>query len=174
LKPTKIFVKLLDEGTDVWKPVSANLVGDGVFEILGIVPTGEAWEFSPGAHVRCEPKQFADGSTALVAMQLSADSEQSERETRRILGEKSELLATAEYLDGKLDGVSRVYSPSGRLVQEAHYLGGQLHGPYRAWWDSGNLKESGEYAGGRRIGEFRWFRDDGTLMESHHYGAPEG
>ena len=68
---TRIFVKLLAEGTTCWKPINANPIGDGVFEVLGIVPAGEAWEFAPGAHVRCKPIRFADGSTGLVATQLS-------------------------------------------------------------------------------------------------------
>jgi hypothetical protein len=71
--PSRIFVKLLDEGTECWKPINANPVGNGVYEILGIVPSGEAWEFGPGARVRCQPKTFADGSTGLVASRLAAD-----------------------------------------------------------------------------------------------------
>jgi hypothetical protein len=68
---TKIFVKLLAEGTECWRPINANPIGDDVFEVLGIVPAGEAWEFAPGARVRCKAKQFADGSMGLVAMELS-------------------------------------------------------------------------------------------------------
>jgi hypothetical protein len=45
----------------------------------------------------------------------------SARETRRILGEGNQVLATAEYLDEKLDGVSRMYGPNGTLHQEMHY-----------------------------------------------------
>jgi antitoxin component YwqK of YwqJK toxin-antitoxin module len=98
----------------------------------------------------------------------------SERETRRILGEQSQVLATAEYLDGQLDGVSRVYTPSGALIQEMRYQGGQLHGQYRAWWDNGVLKECGQYADGQRIGEYRWYEEKGKLLQSHTYVASQG
>lgn len=51
-----IYVKLLDEGIDVWRPVNAEKVKNGsAFYILpspdNIQPDGEAWEFSPGSYV---------------------------------------------------------------------------------------------------------------------------
>jgi hypothetical protein len=67
MEPVKIFVKLLDEGTEVWRPTNAAPLEDEVFEVLGIEPPGETWEFPPGSLVRCEAKQFADGSSGLVA-----------------------------------------------------------------------------------------------------------
>jgi hypothetical protein len=72
-KITKIFMPLLNEGTDCWRPVHAKKHSDGVFEILGIMPAGEEWQFTPGKRVRCRPKLFADGSTAPVAFELVAD-----------------------------------------------------------------------------------------------------
>jgi hypothetical protein len=70
---TRIIVKLLADGTECWRPINANPVGDGVFEVLRIMPSGEGWEFAPGARVRCQQKQFADGSSGLIATHLSAD-----------------------------------------------------------------------------------------------------
>jgi hypothetical protein len=70
---TKIFVRLLDEGTECWRPVNAKPIGDGVFQILGTVPPTESWEFAPGSRVRCQPKTFEDGSTGPVAFELVVD-----------------------------------------------------------------------------------------------------
>lgn len=92
-------------------------------------------------------------------------------ETRQILGDGGNVLATAEYVGGKLHGVSRVYSPMGTLIQEAHYAEGELNGPYRSWWDSGVPKEAGEYARGERVGEYSWYREDGLLWQRHSYRA---
>jgi hypothetical protein len=75
--PTEIFVKLLDEGTDCWRPVNAGPIGGGVFEVLGIVPSGEKWEFAPGTLVRCQQKQFANGSSGLIAIELAVRTPQS-------------------------------------------------------------------------------------------------
>jgi hypothetical protein len=49
----KIFVRLLNEGTDCWRPVSATERGDGVLEILGVIPAGEECQYGPGMQVRC-------------------------------------------------------------------------------------------------------------------------
>ncbi len=77
--------------------------------------------------------------------------------------------ATAEYLDGRLDGVSRVYSPSGTLLQEMYYPDGEPQGPYRSWWDAGTVKELGEYAQAQRIGVYSRFNEDGTLRRTHYH-----
>ena len=70
--PSQIFIALLDEGTDVWRPVSANALGGGEFEVLGKVPAGETWQFPPGAKVRCKRKVFSDGAVGFVAYEAVA------------------------------------------------------------------------------------------------------
>jgi hypothetical protein len=64
-----IFVELLDEGVDVWRPVEATVVGDGTFRLPECVPAEEVWKFPPGSLVRCEPRPLSDGE-ALVACEL--------------------------------------------------------------------------------------------------------
>ena len=95
----------------------------------------------------------------------------SAREIQRMVNDDGKLLATFEYLDGVLDGISRVYTPRGTLVQELHYAAGKLHGPYHTWWESGLPKEDGEFVNGQRVGEYRWYDLDGTLLQSHNYSA---
>lgn len=69
---TEIFVALLDEGTDVWRPVQADVLPDGSFMIAQTdKPEDEIWEFEPGATVRCERRDLSGGS-ALVAVELVA------------------------------------------------------------------------------------------------------
>ena len=66
---TTIYVALLHEGVDVWRPVDAEDLGDGVFRILvHDVGPHERWAFAPGARVRCETRTFADGESGLVAV----------------------------------------------------------------------------------------------------------
>ena len=93
------------------------------------------------------------------------------RLTREIHGDDGRLLATAEYVDDVLEGVSRVFSTGGVLTQELTYQARKLHGPYRTWWDNGKPKESGTYDMDRRIGLYRWYYEDGTLWQEHDYGA---
>ena len=72
MKLTQVHVRLLDEGTECWRPVSAKAVEGGVFKILGIVPAGETWEFPPASLVHCKDKVFSDGSRGLVAYETAA------------------------------------------------------------------------------------------------------
>jgi hypothetical protein len=46
---TTILIGLLDEGTELWRPVEAKQVREGVFQIIGRQPEGERWQFAPGS-----------------------------------------------------------------------------------------------------------------------------
>jgi hypothetical protein len=50
-----IYVKLLDEGIDVWRPIRARLVASNIYEILEQTYDHdiETWEFEPGEQVVC-------------------------------------------------------------------------------------------------------------------------
>ena len=66
-----ICVALLGEGTRVWRPVQARLLDQGLFRIVGVDGDvrGETWEFSVGAVVRCEKREFESGEAAFVALE---------------------------------------------------------------------------------------------------------
>lgn len=64
-----VFVRLLDEGTDVWRPARADRLPDGSYRLLppeGYDPEDEKWEFAPGSTVVCE-LQTKGGQEVLVA-----------------------------------------------------------------------------------------------------------
>jgi hypothetical protein len=63
-----IYVKLLEEGTDVWRPVLAkHKVGD-VFTIEPQeVPVDEEWEFSPGDSVVVEDRNLSGEFVAVCS-----------------------------------------------------------------------------------------------------------
>jgi hypothetical protein len=63
-----IYVSLLKEGTDCWRPVKAELVAEGLFRIAESQPEDEQWEFQPSQLVRCRERTFQDGN-GLVAFQ---------------------------------------------------------------------------------------------------------
>jgi hypothetical protein len=68
----EIYVALLHEGTDVWRPVEALEIGDGLFRIVSknLKPDIEAWQFITGEIVRCQEKVFSEGLVCLVATEL--------------------------------------------------------------------------------------------------------
>lgn len=58
-----VYVRLLDEGTVVYRPAQAVAVSEGVYRLR--TPSGydaedEAWEFSPGSIVACECKRVGE------------------------------------------------------------------------------------------------------------------
>src|ERR1700730_6013480 len=66
-----VYVRLLDEGTDVWRPARATALPDGSFRLLepdGYDPNAERWEFPPLTKVRCVTRKFTDGDEGLVAV----------------------------------------------------------------------------------------------------------
>lgn len=68
---TTIYVALMDEGVDVWRPVEAVSEGESIYRLADdAAPADEAWEFSPGSHVRCEWRELSDG-VVLVAVSLA-------------------------------------------------------------------------------------------------------
>ena len=71
-----VFVKLLDEGTDVWRPVHATLLADGTYKLhasAGYDPTTETWEFPPFSRVICASRTFSDGEVGLIAVGLASN-----------------------------------------------------------------------------------------------------
>jgi hypothetical protein len=70
-RTTKIFVALLDEGTDVWRPCAAVRLGPETYRIVEQqVPSDEVWQFLPGAVVLVEKKSLG-GENVLVAIALA-------------------------------------------------------------------------------------------------------
>ena len=63
---TQIYVPLLDEGTDVWRPASAEHIREDVYRITAEAPENEQWKFSRGQLVRCRHRHLSGGD-CLVA-----------------------------------------------------------------------------------------------------------
>jgi hypothetical protein len=63
-----IYVRLLNEGTEVSRPTQAEDLGNGFFKLLPTSdynPEDEAWEFLPGSVVKVKKKN--DKSDMLIA-----------------------------------------------------------------------------------------------------------
>jgi len=62
MKEETIYVYLLDEGVDVWRPVKAIHVRDKIYKIVSENQDqeDEKWQFSTGDFVRCELKHLSE------------------------------------------------------------------------------------------------------------------
>lgn len=67
-----IYVALLDEGIDVWRPVAARRLSSDRYLILDqdYDPAIERWEFEPGTVVRCRAAD-RDGGQILIASEAA-------------------------------------------------------------------------------------------------------
>ncbi len=63
-----IYMPLLDEGTDVWRPVDATALKRDVYKVGGQMDKDEIWAFMPGTIVRCESKVLNNGEAKLIAV----------------------------------------------------------------------------------------------------------
>ncbi len=64
-----LLMPLLNEGTDVWRPVDVKPLGDGTYRILGPMPEGEQWAYPVGSIVASRPQLF-DGVEMSAAISL--------------------------------------------------------------------------------------------------------
>ncbi len=66
-----IYIQLLNEGTEVYRPVPAIKIKNNIYKLQGFDiynPKDEIWEFSPGTYVQVE-KRNLDGENVLIAIQ---------------------------------------------------------------------------------------------------------
>jgi hypothetical protein len=72
---TTIFVRLLNEGTDVWRPVNAIQNDSNRFVIVSENPhpEDETREFVQGQKVKCKEAFSQEGDVILVAVALAVD-----------------------------------------------------------------------------------------------------
>jgi hypothetical protein len=62
-----IYIKLLNEGTEVFRPVDALLIRDNIYEIAQAQIGDEDWEFNSGSKVYCNLKKI-EHADCLVAV----------------------------------------------------------------------------------------------------------
>jgi hypothetical protein len=64
--PITVYLKLRNEGTDVWRPVEAEPVGPNQYRILSQPIEGETWPVAQNEIVQCEPRILSGGECLVV------------------------------------------------------------------------------------------------------------
>ena len=67
-----VFVRVLNQSTEAWRPVDAEHVSGDRYRLLGDKPDDETWPFATGDVVRCRPRGPL-GSQQLAAYEKSED-----------------------------------------------------------------------------------------------------
>ena len=67
-----IYVRLVGESVDVWRPVHAEEVSQAVYRIVEqLVPHQERWEFEPGTLVDVQSVQLEDGPAPVAVRRVT-------------------------------------------------------------------------------------------------------
>jgi hypothetical protein len=69
-----IYMPLVGEGTECWRPVRAVQIGADIFEVTDNIPEDQSWAFAPFSRVRCRDKVFANGQMGLVVFAYAIES----------------------------------------------------------------------------------------------------
>jgi hypothetical protein len=64
--PITVYVKLRNEGTDVWRPVEAEPVGPDQCRILSQPTEDEIWPVAQNEIVQCERRILSGGACLVV------------------------------------------------------------------------------------------------------------
>ena len=79
-----VLVRMLDEGTDVWRPVLAERLGETTYRlVMDPPPEDEVWIFQPGDIVVVEQRQ---GDDSLIAVALATQLDPPSWALRRKVG----------------------------------------------------------------------------------------
>lgn len=82
---TTVFVRLADEGTDVWRPVQAHRLGETTYRIASHpVPDDEAWTFQPGDIVVVERREGEVDQPLIAVAQATHFDERSWASRRKV------------------------------------------------------------------------------------------
>ena len=66
-----IYMPLLHEGADVWRPVQAERISGRCYVVLGPVPDSEQWQFAPGTIVQARSKELSEGEVLVSCLPLT-------------------------------------------------------------------------------------------------------
>lgn len=88
----------------------------------------------------------------------------------------STLLAERNYKNNKLEGVEKIYFPSGQIDGELNYKDGIHDGTFKYYYEDGTLKQQGNYVQGNIEGILNSYYPTGALKEevTHVDGLTQG
>ena len=90
-------------------------------------------------------------------------------EIRESYYDDSSLEYESSYLNDKLDGPSYHYSFDGILLSYAEYANGSLHGIWKIFYDTGEIKYSCSYFYGHKHGEEKFYHKNSQVQSLIKY-----
>ncbi|QDE37766.1 hypothetical protein FIV34_00415 [Luteibacter pinisoli] len=81
----------------------------------------------------------------------------------RIWHTNGRLFTEATFLNNLAEGVIREWAEDGRLTLEAHVVNGEYHGSYESWFDDGSPKRKGMMDMGKKLPGSVEYHPDGSV-----------
>ena len=80
----------------------------------------------------------------------------------------------AEFVNGKLDGISKVWLEDGTLYSVSQYSNDQSHGAWKKFHPNGKLMFEVNYEYGQKHGYEKWYHENGSIKSEQEfdYGNP--
>ena len=75
----------------------------------------------------------------------------------------------AEFINGKLDGLSRVWLEDGTLISESEYSNGHPHGIWMQYHPNGTIKHKLHYEYGKKNSDEKWFYENGQIKSEQKF-----
>jgi len=88
--------------------------------------------------------------------------------------DNGQLLDTANYKDGELDGPIEIYYENGQLQTMRNYGAGEYQGPLEIYYENGQLRLKNNYKDGELDGPFEIYYENGQLERRGTYLMGEG
>ena len=87
---------------------------------------------------------------------------------RLVYYDNGQLAEKANYVDGKIEGLSEVYSLKSVVLKSFIYVNGELHGPSKSFNGKGELLAEGQYKRGKKTGIWKFYENK-KLKEEKDY-----
>jgi len=75
----------------------------------------------------------------------------------------------AIFINGKLEGTSKLWLKDGTLISESNYNNGYPHGLWKKYFANGQLKYETTYEFGKKQGYEKWFYENGQIKLQQYY-----
>jgi antitoxin component YwqK of YwqJK toxin-antitoxin module len=92
---------------------------------------------------------------------------------RLVYYDNGQLAEKANYIAGKIEGLSEVYSLKGVVLKSFMYENGELHGPSKSFNGKGEMLSEGQYKRGKKTGIWKFYENNKLIDEKNFTYVPK-
>ena len=92
-----------------------------------------------------------------------------QKEVKQSFFSNGNLEYEAEFVNGKLDGTSKVWLEDGTLFSDSQYSNDQPHGSWKKFHPNGKLMFAVNYEYGQKHGHEKWYYENGNIKSEQKF-----